>query len=81
MTSPLTCRDPLVAELHALRERLAERFDNDLNAYSEAAAAHCRALGFQIGGSPDDRELGTRAVGPAADPRGRPGPDAQPADR
>ena len=39
--------DPIVAEIHAIRERLAMRFQNDLAAYSLAAEAHCRALGFE----------------------------------
>ncbi len=38
--------DPIVAEIHALRVRLASQFQNDLAAYSLAAEAHCRALGF-----------------------------------
>ena len=40
--------DPIVAEIHALRERLASQFQNDLAAYSLAAEAHCRALGFKF---------------------------------
>ena len=40
--------DPIVAEIHATRERLASQFQNDLAAYSKAAEAHCRALGFQF---------------------------------
>jgi hypothetical protein len=38
--------DPIVAEIHAIRERLASQYQNDLAAYSLAAEAHCRALGF-----------------------------------
>ena len=38
--------DPIVAEIHAMRERLASQFQNDLAAYSLAAEAHCRELGF-----------------------------------
>jgi hypothetical protein len=55
MTTTPAWRDPIIAELHALRERLAERFHNDLAAYSETANAHCRALGFHIVQSPTDR--------------------------
>ena len=40
--------DPIVAEIHALRERLASQFQNDLAAYSFAAETHCRALGFKF---------------------------------
>jgi len=40
--------DPIVAEIHAMRERLASQFQNDLAAYSKAAEAHCRALGFAV---------------------------------
>ena len=40
--------DPIVAEIHAMRERLASQFQNDLAAYSLAAEAHCRALGFKF---------------------------------
>jgi len=40
--------DPVVAEIHATREHLAEQYHNDLSAYSEAAVAHCRALGLTM---------------------------------
>ena len=40
--------DPVVAEIHATREHLAEQYHNDLQAYSEAAEAHCRALGLSM---------------------------------
>jgi hypothetical protein len=58
MTTTPAWRDPIIAELHALRERLAERFHNDLAAYSETANAHCRALGFHIVQSPTDKDPG-----------------------
>ncbi|MFZ1573899.1 MAG: hypothetical protein WAT36_01375, partial [Chromatiaceae bacterium] len=51
----------IVAELHALRDQLAERFQNDLTAYSEAASAHCRTLGFCPVASPTDKESTTAA--------------------
>ena len=38
--------DPVVAEIHATRERLADQYHNDLLAYSKAADARCRALGL-----------------------------------
>lgn len=40
--------DPVVAELHSVRERLAEEYHGDLAAYSAAAAEHCRELGLSI---------------------------------
>jgi len=52
MTATPVWRDPIVAELHTIREQLAARFHNDLAAYSRAADAHCRELGFQIVQSP-----------------------------
>jgi hypothetical protein len=44
--------DPIVAESHATRERLAEAYHDDLLAYSQAAESHCRVLGFRIAESP-----------------------------
>lgn len=41
-------RDPIVAEIHATRVRLASQYQNDLAAYSLAAETHCRALGFKF---------------------------------
>ena len=41
-------RDPIVAEIHALRERLAIQYKNDLSAYSLAAETRSRALGFKF---------------------------------
>jgi hypothetical protein len=40
--------DTIVAEIHAVRERLAEQYHNDLVAYSRAAEEHCRALGLKL---------------------------------
>ncbi len=40
--------DPIVQELHMIREKLAEKFQGDLHAYSEAARAHALALGFRF---------------------------------
>ncbi len=48
MTESTLWHDPIVAEIHATRERLASQFKNDLVAYSAAAEAHCRVLGFQF---------------------------------
>jgi hypothetical protein len=52
MSTTLPWHDPIVAEIHATRERLIEQYDNDLLAYSQAAESHCRALGFHIVESP-----------------------------
>ncbi|MDD5297041.1 MAG: hypothetical protein PHU46_09015 [Rhodocyclaceae bacterium] len=40
--------DPVVAEVHAARELLAEQYHSDFMAYSEAAVAHCHALGLNM---------------------------------
>ncbi|MDP2751812.1 MAG: hypothetical protein Q8O31_04300 [Rhodocyclaceae bacterium] len=40
--------DPIVAEIHATRDRLANQYQNDLVAYSKAAETHCRMLGFNV---------------------------------
>ncbi len=42
----------IIAEIHSIREQLAEQYHDDLHAYSQAAEAHCRALGFEIVASP-----------------------------
>jgi hypothetical protein len=59
MTTAPAWRDPIMLELHTIREQLAERFQNDLTAYSEAATAHCRVLGFRPAASPKDVEVTT----------------------
>lgn len=48
MNTPSPWHDPVVAEIHATREHLAEQYHNDLLAYSEAALVHCRALGLTM---------------------------------
>jgi hypothetical protein len=48
MNIPTPWHDPVVAEIHAARERLADQYHNDLLAYSEAAVAHCHALGLTM---------------------------------
>ncbi len=48
MNAPSPWHDPVVAEIHAIRESLAQQYHNDLLAYSEAAQAHCRALGLNM---------------------------------
>lgn len=46
MNTALSWHDPVVAEIHATRECLADQYHNDLLAYSKAAEARCRALGL-----------------------------------
>ena len=48
MNTTATWHDPIVAELHATREHLADQYHNDLLAYSKAAEARCRALGLTM---------------------------------
>ena len=48
MTGTTHRHDPVVAEIHATRERLAEHYHHDLLACSEAAEAHCRASGLNM---------------------------------
>lgn len=40
--------DPVVAEIHAVRTRLAEQNCDDLVEYTKAAEERCRALGLVI---------------------------------
>jgi len=49
MNAPLIWRDPIVAEIHAIRAELAKEYADDLVAYSNAAVAHCQQLNFQMG--------------------------------
>lgn len=44
MNAPLPWRDPVVAEIHAIREELDREYGGDLLAYSNAAVAHCSRL-------------------------------------
>jgi hypothetical protein len=39
-------QDPIVQELHALREHLVAKYQSDMHAYSEACVRHTNALGF-----------------------------------
>ncbi|MDD5298168.1 MAG: hypothetical protein PHU46_14760 [Rhodocyclaceae bacterium] len=48
MNATTPWHDPVVAEIHAAREHLAEQYHSDLLAYSEAAVAHCHALGLNM---------------------------------
>lgn len=40
--------DTIVAEIHATRQHLANEYNNDLQAYTVAAQARCRALGLTM---------------------------------
>jgi hypothetical protein len=44
----LDWHDPIVQELHEVREKLVEKYQGDLHAYSEAARARALALGFRF---------------------------------
>ena len=55
MNKPLPWRDPVVAELHAVRVELSREHGDDLVAYSNAAIAHCRQLNFVIATATIDR--------------------------
>lgn len=49
--APLTqsdCNDPVVEELHRVRESLVEKYNGDLHAYSQAAKSHALDLGFKL---------------------------------
>lgn len=48
MNATTPWHDPVVAEIHAAREQLADQYHDDLLAYSKAAEARCRALGLTM---------------------------------
>lgn len=48
MNAPLPWHDPVVAEIHAIREALAREFSDDLLAYSNAALAKCAQMHFEV---------------------------------
>ena len=52
MSTAKAWHDSIVAEIHAVREKLAEKYHNDLLVYSRAAESHCRNLGFRFVESP-----------------------------
>ena len=47
-TTELEWHDPIVQELHAVRENLVEKYHGNMHAYSLAAREHALALGFQF---------------------------------
>lgn len=61
MNTTETWHDPIVTEIHAAREQLADQYHNDLLAYSKAAESHCRALGFNFVESPRRQTIQDRA--------------------
>ncbi len=40
--------DPIVQELHDVREKLLEKYHGNLHTYSQAVRANALALGFQL---------------------------------
>ena len=40
--------DPIVEELHEVRQKLQEQYQGNLHTYSSAARAHTLALGFKL---------------------------------
>lgn len=48
-TSPLAIwHDPIVSEIHEIRQQLNDKYHGDLHAYSQAATANAIALGFKF---------------------------------
>lgn len=47
MNASVPWHDPVVTEIHAIREQLAKQVRGDLVACSKAAEAACRALGLR----------------------------------
>jgi hypothetical protein len=45
---PKAWQDPIVQELHALREQMVVQYKGDMHSYTEACVARTRALGFQF---------------------------------
>jgi hypothetical protein len=47
--------DPIVSEIHAIRQQLSDKYHGDLHAYSLAATANALALGFKFYTPPNNR--------------------------
>lgn len=45
---PANWHDPIIAEIHSVRQQLNDKYHGDLHAYSEAATANALALGFKF---------------------------------
>lgn len=59
--------DPIVQELHDIREQLVEKYHGNMTAYSQAAKAHALALGFRFEPMrPESTELRADCADPAA---------------
>lgn len=48
MNAPLPWHDPVVAEIHIVREELVRVYGSDLFAYSDAAVARCERLNLHV---------------------------------
>jgi hypothetical protein len=58
-TAPVNWHDPIVTELHAIRQQLNDKYRGDLHAYSQAATANALALGFKFYTPPGNRSAAT----------------------
>lgn len=45
---PKAWQDPIVQELHALREQMVAQYKGDMRSYTEACVARTQALGFRF---------------------------------
>ena len=45
---PKAWQDPIVQELHALREQMVSQYKGDIRLYTEACVARTHALGFRF---------------------------------
>lgn len=45
---PKAWQDPIVQELHALREQMVAQYKGDIRLYTEACVARTQALGFRF---------------------------------
>lgn len=68
MNTTVSWHDPVVAEIHAARERLADQYHNDLAAYSKAAEARCLALGLTMAEDINQSVRPADSVSPASEP-------------
>ena len=51
--------DPIVEEIHSIRQQLNEKYQGDLHAYSQAATANAVALGFKFYKPPSNKTTPT----------------------
>lgn len=45
---PKAWQDPIVQELHAIREQMVAQYKGDIRLYTEACVARTQALGFRF---------------------------------